>query len=226
MDKKNRFSNWQYPEIIEGKPTKYNWVVQNLDGLELGFETDIGAFSYINAKHGVIIEDKVQLGSHCSIYSVSTIDDKTGAVTLKKNSKIGSHSTILPGVTVGENNVLLQPTNYSLYTASDLNNSYESGKQYVQANLTEFGLVAKSDIEITATNLASLSTGWTLVSTPFTITDLSIFDSASVVWVYNNTTASWSAYSSNATMRQKIIDNTSVSLLTSIPAGSGVWVQK
>jgi len=106
MDKKNRFSNWKYPEITEGKPTKYNWVVQNLDGLELGYATDIGAFSYINAKYGVIVEDEVQIGSHCSIYSVSTIDNKNGKVTLKTNCKIGSHSTILPGVTVGENSII------------------------------------------------------------------------------------------------------------------------
>jgi acetyltransferase-like isoleucine patch superfamily enzyme len=106
MDNKIRFSNWQYPEIIDGKPTKYNWIVQNLSGLELGYETDIGAFSYINAKHGVIIEDNVQIGSHCSIYSVSTIDNKKGKVILKKNCKIGSHSTILPEVTVGKNSII------------------------------------------------------------------------------------------------------------------------
>lgn len=106
MDNKKRFSNWKYPEIVDGKPTKYNWIVQNLSGLELGCETDIGAFSYINAKYGVIIEDNVQIGSHCSIYSVSTIDDKTGKINLKKSCKIGSHSTILPGVTVGENSII------------------------------------------------------------------------------------------------------------------------
>ena len=106
MDDKTRFSNWKYPEIIDGEPTKYNWIVQNLDGLKLGYATDIGAFSYINAKHGVIIEENVQIGSHCSIYSVSTIDNKTGRVHLKNNSKIGSHSTILPGVTIGENSII------------------------------------------------------------------------------------------------------------------------
>lgn len=102
----SRFKNWQYPEIEDGKPTKYNWIVQNKEGLQLGFATDIGAFSYINAKYGVIIEDEVQIGSHCSIYSISTIDDKKGKVVLKKNCKIGSHSTILPNVTVGENSII------------------------------------------------------------------------------------------------------------------------
>ena len=106
MDNKTRFNNWKYPEIIDGEPTKYNWIVQNLDGLKLGYATDIGAFSYINAKYSVIIEDNVQIGSHCSIYSVSTIDNKMGSVHLKNNSKIGSHSTVLPGVTIGENSII------------------------------------------------------------------------------------------------------------------------
>ena len=94
------------PKIIEGKPTKYNWIVQNLKGLVLGSKTDIGAFTYINALHGVIIEDNVQIGSHCSIYSVSTIDNNAGKVTLKNNCKIGSHSTILPGVNIGQNSII------------------------------------------------------------------------------------------------------------------------
>tara|TARA_B100001093_G_C26793317_1_gene999970 strand:+ start:48 stop:455 length:408 start_codon:yes stop_codon:yes gene_type:complete len=102
----NRFSKWQYPEIEDGKPTKYNWVVQNLDGLDLGFETDIGAFSYINALHDVVIENNVQIGSHCAIYSVSTIDDSHGKVILKQNCRIGSHSTILPGVSIGKNSII------------------------------------------------------------------------------------------------------------------------
>ncbi len=102
----NRFSNWKYPEIKDGEPTKYNWVVQNLEGFILGYETDIGAFSYINAKHGVVVEDNVQIGSHCSVYSVSTIDDSSGKVVLKNNCRIGSHSTILPGVTIGINSIV------------------------------------------------------------------------------------------------------------------------
>lgn len=94
------------PEIEDGKPTKYNWVVQNVKGLELGRYTDIGAFTYINAKYGVIIEEDVQIGSHCSVYSVSTIDNKEGRVVLKKNCKIGSHSVVMPGITVGENSIV------------------------------------------------------------------------------------------------------------------------
>jgi len=102
----DRFDNWKAPEINECELTKYNWLVQNKDNLKLGYKTDIGAFTYINAKNNVIIEDYVQIGSHCSIYSVSTIDDKEGGVVLKKNCKIGTHSAVMPGVTIGENSVI------------------------------------------------------------------------------------------------------------------------
>ena len=84
---KTRFAKWKRPRILEGKPTKWHWVVQNKKHFTLGKQTDIGAFTYINAKNGVTIEDDVQIGSHCSIYSVSTIDEKAGRVVLKKNCK-------------------------------------------------------------------------------------------------------------------------------------------
>ena len=46
----NRFDNWQYPNLEEGKLSKYNWIVQHIGGLMVGYRTDIGAFSYITAK--------------------------------------------------------------------------------------------------------------------------------------------------------------------------------
>ena len=101
-----RFPNWKFPTIEEGKPTIYNWVVQNKENLILGAYTDIGAFTYINAKHGITIEEYVQIGSHCSLYSVSTIDNKKGPIILKKNCRIGTHSVIMPGVTIGENSII------------------------------------------------------------------------------------------------------------------------
>jgi len=101
-----RFKKWKKPEIKEGKLTKWFWLVRHKNNLKLGKYTDIGAFTYINAKNGVVIEDYVQIGSHCSIYSLSTIDNKEGKVVLRKNCKIGSHSVIMPGVTIGENSVI------------------------------------------------------------------------------------------------------------------------
>lgn len=101
-----RFKNWKKPQIKHGKLTKWNWMVQHPENLELGGETDIGAFTYINALYGVVIGNKVEIGSHCSIYSVSTIDHKNGRVVLKENCCLGSHSTVMPGVTIGKNSVV------------------------------------------------------------------------------------------------------------------------
>ena len=103
MNQKNK---WTKPIIKHAKLTKYNYIVQYPEGLKLGKNFDIGTFTYINARNGVEIQDNVQVGSHCSIYSTSTIDDKKGAVILKKNCKIGTHSTIMPNVTVGENSII------------------------------------------------------------------------------------------------------------------------
>jgi len=102
----SRFADWKRPEIQHNVLTRYNWLVQYPDGLDLGAGSDIGAFSYINAKCGVVIGEDVQIGSHCSVYSVSTIDNRSGKVVLMKNCRIGSHSTVMPGVTIGENAIV------------------------------------------------------------------------------------------------------------------------
>lgn len=102
----SRFDNWEYPSIEENKLNEYHWLVQHKSNLKLGYKTDIGAFTYINAKNGITIEDYVQIGSHCSLYTISTIDNKEGPITLRKNCKIGSHSTIMPNVTVGNNSII------------------------------------------------------------------------------------------------------------------------
>ena len=97
---------WIKPIIEDGKFTKYNYVVQHSENLKLGMHFDIGSFTYINSRFGVEIQDYVQIGSHCSIYSHSTIDSKQGPVKLMENCKIGTHSTIMPNVTIGKNSVV------------------------------------------------------------------------------------------------------------------------
>ena len=97
---------WEKPIIEDGKLTKFNYIVQYPENLKVGNGFDIGSFTYINSKFGVEIQDDVKIGSHCSIYSNSTIDNKKGPVILKKNCKIGSHSTIMPNVIIGENSII------------------------------------------------------------------------------------------------------------------------
>ena len=101
MDKK-----WKKPIIKHGKMTKFNYIVQYPENLKLGKNFDIGEFVYVNARYSIVIKDYVQIGSHCSVYSHSTIDNKQGPVILEKNCKIGTHSTIMPNVTIGENSVI------------------------------------------------------------------------------------------------------------------------
>ena len=101
-----RFRDWKYPEFDEKDMTKWKWMCQHHERLKLGKNSDIGAFTYINAKYGVELEEDVQVGSHCSIYSESTIDNKNGKVIIKKNARIGAHSVVMPGVTIGENSII------------------------------------------------------------------------------------------------------------------------
>jgi len=63
----------------------------------MGRNVDIGCFTYMNAKHGIVIEDDVQIGSHCSIYTDNTENKTHGPVLIGKGSLIGSFCLILPG---------------------------------------------------------------------------------------------------------------------------------
>ena len=106
MKPSQRFTVWDYPEFDELGRTKYGWRCNHRYNLSLSRNTDIGAFTIIEAQYGVEIQEDAQIGSHCTIYSWSTIDDKQGKVTIKRNACIGTHSVIMPGVTVGENAIV------------------------------------------------------------------------------------------------------------------------
>ena len=101
-----RFDNWQLPEFDENNLTKWNWMCQHFENLTLGDSTDIGAFCYLNAKNGINIGKEVQIGSHCSLYTVSTIDYKEGPIQIGSNTKVGSHSTIMPNISIGKNRII------------------------------------------------------------------------------------------------------------------------
>jgi acetyltransferase-like isoleucine patch superfamily enzyme len=103
---KKRFTKWKPPTFDKNDMTQWNWICQHHKNLKLGKYVDIGAFTYINAKRGVTMGDYVQIGSHCSLYSISTIDNKEGNIILKKNCRVGTHSVVVPGVTIGENAVI------------------------------------------------------------------------------------------------------------------------
>lgn len=101
-----RFKHWRYPRFDKDGYTKYGWRCQYPENLVMGKNVDIGCFAYLNAKLGIIINEGVQIGSLCSLYSFSSIDGKNGKIVLEKNCKIGTHSTIMPNIIIGENSII------------------------------------------------------------------------------------------------------------------------
>jgi len=98
----NRFKHWKKPKIKDRVPTKYGWVVYHPEKLKLGKMTDIGYGTFINAQEGVEIGDYCQFGPYCVITSANTINNTYGKIVIMRNAVVGTHTTILPSVTIGE----------------------------------------------------------------------------------------------------------------------------
>src|SRR3989338_1224496 len=102
MKTQPKILNWKFPKFDSNGMTQWFWMCQHHKNLILGNYIDIGALTYINALYGITLGDYVQIGSHCSIYSVSTIDKKKGPVYVGQYAKIGTHSTVMPGIKIGK----------------------------------------------------------------------------------------------------------------------------
>ncbi len=96
----DRFKSWTPPTFDKYGWTKYGWRCQHFKRLVLGERVDIGCFTYMNAKYGLDIGDNVQIGSHCSIYSINTENDTYGKVVIGEGALIGSHCLILPNAVI------------------------------------------------------------------------------------------------------------------------------
>lgn len=96
----------QLIKLVHNELTKWNWMVQFPENLILPEDVDVGAFCYLGAHCGIEVGRNVQIGSHCSIYSLSTIDKKSGRVVIGDDVCIGTHSTIMPGVEIGRGAVV------------------------------------------------------------------------------------------------------------------------
>jgi acetyltransferase-like isoleucine patch superfamily enzyme len=119
---------WVPVTFNESGLTRWFWMVQYPQNLKIGKYVDIGAFTYMNALYGIELEDFVQIGSNCSIYSVSTVDGRVGKVIVKKNARIGSHCVVMPGVTIGENSII---------------GAFSFVNKNIPANVIVFGVPAK-----------------------------------------------------------------------------------
>lgn len=97
--------NWKKPNLINGLNERGYWI-DNVDGIKLGERVDISKFTYLNGLNGIEIGDDVEIGQHYSILSISTIGNKEGKVKIGKGTMIGSHTTIMPNITIGENCII------------------------------------------------------------------------------------------------------------------------
>jgi acetyltransferase-like isoleucine patch superfamily enzyme len=97
---------WIEPVYDEFGITQWGWRVNNRENFKLGNNVRIGSFTMIDAKNVVEIEDDVMVGFGSIIISFSRIDGKDGKIILKQGCKIGSHTILMPGITVGQNAVV------------------------------------------------------------------------------------------------------------------------
>jgi acetyltransferase-like isoleucine patch superfamily enzyme len=99
-------SKWVPAVYNEYGITQWGWRVNYRENFKMSDNVRIGSFTSIDARYGVEIQDEVIIGQSCVIASNSRISGKSGKVTLKKGCKIGAQSTVVPGVTIGENSIV------------------------------------------------------------------------------------------------------------------------
>ena len=91
-----RFKDWKPPEMVHGEFTKWKWIPYHPENIRIGKNVDIGALTLLFGHEGIIIDDDVQIGGGCMIYSLDTERDIRGVIHIHKGVKIGANSVILP----------------------------------------------------------------------------------------------------------------------------------
>ena len=162
------------------------------------------------------------------VYSIKVVvTDNTGEYT---SSNISVNIVPLPFDEMTKEQKFkeaIEPEYYDAIMAliiDDKKDVNQSAIEYVIQHPSEFSLIKESKVILNSSDIDALPSGWSLTSTPLDITDMSIFANVKMVWTYNN--GQWSAYSPDASVAKKIADDKSVSALTTIPAKSGIWIEK
>jgi hypothetical protein len=97
---------------------------------------------------------------------------------------------------------------------SIFNASFKAGVESVENSYSEQNW--------TSEKAENLSNGWTLNGTANDISDLTVFDSANIVWIFEN--GVWKAWSSDSAMKTLI--ESKAELFNEIPKDSGFWIFK
>ena len=173
-------------------------------------------------------------------------DDIIAIINSEKDSANAS------GVTTGENNVVLSPSTYGLFTEADINSSVATataagdatGRAYVQTNPAEFALVTQAALDeavvaakqYVLNNLSEFSlikepikqtidvtNSWQMVGVLSDINDISVFNDSCVDIIWQYKDDIWKAHSTDTTVQQTIT-NLGYSGLTSIKKSEAFWI--
>ena len=156
-------------------------------------------------------------------YTITTVvTDNDGLTTTLKQAVIAS--PLSSGTSTGANGQDSTQTPYTL-TQDDLDSALAEKVTACQNNPSSCGITVSHDVslDISATKVEALSTGWHLVGSTIAITDMRMFNSAQAVWISNGTT--WKAYSPNTAIAAEIASK-GVDTFSTIAASSGFWILK
>jgi hypothetical protein len=228
----NYGSGWGFFDITP-KPTSYEIVENN------GSQFEYGGNNWViysqDAKHATIIAKWDSIPESLS-YSC---DDYCLASKVEENIGICS-----PITTYAQNPK--SKTWYPFHTPCDVPNDWNtSSTQPVNFDseligipkdvLIDFNTTAvfsagfqagfeSLDIEWSAEKVENLSNGWFFKGTGKEITNLKIFDSVKIVWIFED--GVWKAWSSVSSLKSAIEVDSEIELLNTIPKDSGFWILK
>lgn len=166
----------------------------------------------------------VTVGENNVVLSPSTF-----ALVTQTASDAAVATATTTGIETGTQYVQDNLTEFGLVTAAACTASsteatttgIETGKEIVIADPGSFGINVVTPLS--STDMDNLPIGWSMVSIPSEITDMSVFDTLNVVWFYQDNT--WYAYSSNVTTASALTA-AGIVTITTLPANSAIWVEK
>jgi len=86
---------------------KYGWRCLHHKNLILGDKCDIGHGSLLQAAYGIEIGELCEVGPFVYLCTFDTIGGGIkGKITMEPGSRVGAHSIVMPGVTIGKNSII------------------------------------------------------------------------------------------------------------------------
>jgi hypothetical protein len=218
-------------ELVLEEQDNYSSFNNNEENLRIGWTEEVHSnFDFFNGKiddlriyNRALSEEEIS-----GLYYLSA-GDCPSQITYGKSPKTGTWLPFPTICDVPENweTNLIQPTDFDSETlgippaipidentTAIFNAGFKAGIESVENSYSEQNWSSEK--------VENLSNGWTLNGTANKISDLTVFDSANIVWIFEN--GVWKAWSSDSAMKNLI--ETQYELLNEIPKDSGFWIFK